>query len=107
MSSSCDIIIERLPDLVSVPLEAVFEIGGQTVVYLKNKKKREIEVGRRNDVAIEILSGLEGGEEICLLNPTLDEQGMPGDKATEPEMNKGRRGQRPPGGRRGGKGKGR
>ena len=108
MSASCDIIIERLPDLVSVPMEAVFEIEGQTIVYLKNKKKREIEVGRRNDVSIEIVSGLEGDEEICLLNPTLDEQGMPGDKATEPELNKGRAGQKPPSGQRGGgKGRGR
>ncbi|MDH3891394.1 MAG: efflux RND transporter periplasmic adaptor subunit [candidate division Zixibacteria bacterium] len=107
MSSSCDIIIERLPDLVSVPLEAVFENEGQTVVYLRNKKKREIEVGRRNDVAIEVVSGLEGGEDICLLNPTLDEQGMPGDKATEPELNKGRMANGSRGGRKGGKGKGR
>ena len=107
MSASCDIIIDRLPDVVSVPLEAVFEDQGQTVVYLANKKKREIEVGRRNDVAIEVTSGLDGDEEICVLNPTLDEQGLPGDKATEPELNKGRTGKPPSGsgGRRGRKGK--
>ncbi len=90
MSASCDIIIERLDSVVSVPLEAVFEKEGQTVVYLGNKKRREIEVGRRNDMFIEIVSGLEGDEEVCLLDPTLDEMGLPGDKATEPELNKGR-----------------
>ncbi|MCK4461085.1 MAG: efflux RND transporter periplasmic adaptor subunit [candidate division Zixibacteria bacterium] len=105
MSASCDVIIERIPDVVSVPLEAVFEEEGQTVVYLGNKKKREVEVGRRNDVAIEILSGLEGGHEVCLLNPTLDKQGLPGDKATEPELNKGRTSKPPGGGRRGKKGR--
>jgi len=99
MSASSDIIIERLPDIVSVPLEAVFENEGRTVVYLKNKKKQEVEVGRRNDVAIEVTSGLQGGEEICLLDPTLDEQGLPGDKATEPELNKGRTPNPPPSGR--------
>jgi RND family efflux transporter MFP subunit len=107
MSASCEIIVERLFDLVSVPMEGVFEQEGQTVVYLKNKKKREVEVGRRNDVSIEVVSGLEGDEEICLLNPTLDEQGLPGDKAIEPELNKGRADQKPPSGQRGGGGGGR
>ena len=90
MSASCDIIIDRMNDVVSVPLEAVFERDGGTVVYLANKKKREVTVGRRNDMQIQILDGLRGGEEVCLVDPTLDEQGLPGEKATEPEMNKGR-----------------
>ncbi len=90
MSASCKVIIGNIPDIVSVPLEAVFEKDGETVVYLENKKKRVVEVGRRNDMSIEIMSGLEGGEKICLLDPTLDEQGLPGDRATEPELNKGR-----------------
>ena len=91
MSASCVIIINRIPDVVSVPLEAVFEKEGRTVVYLDNKKKREVSVGRRNDMFIEIVNGLEGGEEICLIDPTLEEPGLPGEKATEPEINKGRR----------------
>lgn len=90
MSASCKIIIGNIPDIVSVPLEAVFEKEGETVVYLENKKKRVVEVGRRNDMSIQIMSGLEGGEKVCLLDPTLDEQGLPGDRATEPELNKGR-----------------
>jgi len=81
-----------------VPLEAVFEKSGTTVVYLENKDEREIEVGRRNDMEIEVLSGLEGGERICLVDPTLEEPGLPGDRATEPELNKGR--QAPPRGSR-------
>ncbi len=49
---------------------------------------------------IEIIDGLEGSEEICLLDPTLDEQGLPGDKASEPEINKDKsKSQRPKGGR--------
>lgn len=99
MSASARIVIDRLPDVVAVPLEAVFEKEGQTVVYLENKKQRKVEVGRRNDMSIEIVSGLEGGETICLIDPTLDEPQLPGEKATEPEINKGRqvRPQRPQG----------
>ncbi len=90
MSASCGVIIDRLPDVVSVPLEAVFEKEGRTVVYLKNEEEREVTVGRRNDMAIEIVSGLEGDETVCLVDPTLEEPQLPGEKATEPEINKGR-----------------
>ncbi len=91
MSASCAVIIDRIPDVVSVPLEAVFEKEGQAVVFFENKKKREVTVGRRNDMAVEIVDGLEGGEEVCLIDPTLEEPGLPGDKATEPEINVGKR----------------
>jgi len=94
MSASCQVIIDRIPDVISVPLEAVFEKDGQPVVYLDNKKEVPVEVGRRNNMNIEILNGLEGNERVCLVDPTLDEQGLPGERATEPEMNKGR--QTPP-----------
>jgi len=109
MSAACRIVIDRMPDVIKVPLEAVFEKEGRTVVYLDNKHEVEVRVGRRNDMEIQITSGLEGGEKICLIDPTLEEPTLPGDRATEPEMNRGRRapptpseGQaRPAGGRRG------
>jgi len=100
MSASARIVIDRVPNTISIPLEAVFEKEGQTVVYLENKKQKKVEVGRRNDMSIEILSGLEGSETICLVDPTLDEPQLPGEKATEPEINKGRQ-QRPQGQRTG------
>lgn len=91
MSASAKIIINRRQNVISVPLEAVFEKNGETVVYLKNKKKKTVKVGQKNSMSIEILEGLKGNEEICLLDPTLDEQGLPGDKASEPEINKDKR----------------
>jgi len=90
MSASGRVICDRLPDVVSVPLEAVFEKDSKTVVYVDGKHKREVTVGRRNDMEIEILDGLSGGEKVCLVDPTLDSQELPGDRATEPELNKGR-----------------
>ncbi|MEW5794976.1 MAG: efflux RND transporter periplasmic adaptor subunit [Candidatus Zixiibacteriota bacterium] len=104
MSAACRIVIDQTPDLVKVPLEAVFEKEGRTVVYLDNKREAEVKVGRRNDMEIEITEGLKGGEKICLVDPTLEEPTLPGEKATEPELNKGRRmpqgegAQRPQGG---------
>ena len=90
MSASSRIIVERLQNVVSVPLDAVFEKDGQTVVFLEDGKRTDVTVGQRNDRHIEVIEGLSGDEEICLVDPTLEEQGLPGDKATEPELNKGR-----------------
>ncbi len=103
MSASVEIVVNEIPDVVHVPLEAVFEKDGRAVVYLKNKDQREVTVGRKNDMQIEIVEGLEGGEDICLVDPTLDEQGLPGEEATEPELNRDNTSQQPPssGGRRG------
>lgn len=94
MSASCDIIIARLENVISIPLEAVFEKKGKPVVFLENKKMRPVKLGRKNDMSIEILEGLNVNDEICLIDPTLDEQGLPGDRATEPEMNKRKTGKR-------------
>ncbi|MBD3401708.1 efflux RND transporter periplasmic adaptor subunit [candidate division GN15 bacterium] len=90
MSAASEIVIDRLQDVVSVPLESVFERDGETVVYLEGGDRREVTVGRRNDMKIEIVDGLEGGEKICLVDPNLDAEGLPGDRATEPELNEGR-----------------
>lgn len=87
MSAACRIVVDRIPDVVSVPLEAVFERDDTTVVYLKGGKKREVQVGQRNDMYIQVIDGLKGTEEVCLVDPTLNEQGLPGDRATEPELN--------------------
>lgn len=103
MSATGQIIMENVGEVLSVPLEAVFDRGGQTFVYLANKKQADVQVGRRNDTDVEILSGLEAGQKICLVDPTIEEQSLPGDKATEPEMNAGRNGgNRPAGGGNGG-----
>lgn len=90
MSASSRIIVDRIPEVVSVPLESVFERDGRPVVFLSGGGRREVEVGRRNDMEIEIKDGLTGGEKVCLVDPTLDSPTLPGDKATEPELNRGR-----------------
>ncbi len=90
MSASSRIVVDRIPDIVSVPLEAVFDVEGKPCVYLANRKMHEVSVGRRNDMEIEVLSGLAGDETVCLVDPKLARRGLPGEKATEPELNRGR-----------------
>jgi RND family efflux transporter MFP subunit len=88
MSASCKVIREKLDNIVYVPLEAVFEKDGSTIVYLENKKQQKVELGRKSDMEIEVVSGLTGNETICLVDPEAGAN-LPGDRATEPEMNKG------------------
>ncbi len=90
MSASAEIVIDKIPDVVYAPIESVFEKEGEVVVFLGDKNRRPVDVGRRNDMFIEITEGLEGGERVCLTDPTLNEQGLPGERATEPELNRGR-----------------
>ena len=89
MSASARILIDRVDPVVVAPLEAIFEKDGVPTVYLADQSPRVVRVGRRTDREIEILSGLTGGERICLLDPTVDRRGAP--SVLEPELNRGRR----------------
>jgi RND family efflux transporter MFP subunit len=72
MSAEIDILVRSLEDVVYVPIQAVTYYDDKRVVYVSNRgraERREIEVGTFSDSYIEILSGLEAGEEVLLLPP--------------------------------------
>jgi RND family efflux transporter MFP subunit len=75
MSAKLDIIVDRVPNAIWVPIEAVFDREGKTVVYVgaRNPRPVEVEVGERSDTDVIIKSGLQGGETICLNDPTQPE----------------------------------
>lgn len=72
MSAKVDIIINEFEDVLSVPIEAVFERDDTTIVYSKNGDKIPVTLGERNDMSVIIAEGLDEGEEISLLDPTRD-----------------------------------
>jgi len=69
MSAKVDIIIDEYDNVLSVPLEAVFERDDTTVVYAKSGKKIPVALGKRNDYSVIITSGLEEGNELRLVDP--------------------------------------
>lgn len=72
MSSEIEILIERLKDVVYVPVQAVTYFDDKRVVYVANggrPERREIEVGTFSESFIEVVSGLREGEEVLLLPP--------------------------------------
>jgi RND family efflux transporter MFP subunit len=85
MTCQVDIISQRIPDVVSVPIEAVFEREGKTVVYVvgsRSAKQREVELGKRSTTHIIVTEGLDQGERIALRDPFA---GPEAEEATTPQ----------------------
>lgn len=75
MNATCEFLIEEKQNVLTVPSEAVRDVGDQTEVTVikdtkkplweeSNQEKRKIEVGLRGDERTEILKGLKPGETV-------------------------------------------
>jgi multidrug resistance efflux pump len=72
MSAGGDIVIERLKDVVLVPVRATFDRGGKVIVYVKkgrNFEAREIVIGYKGEAQVEVKKGLQPGEVVALEEP--------------------------------------
>jgi RND family efflux transporter MFP subunit len=72
MSASAEVIIERDPKALLIPIRASFTYQGKPAVWVQkgqNFRIRPITVGKRNDEDIVVLSGLKEGELVTLENP--------------------------------------
>ena len=74
-----EIIIEKVPNAINVPNQAVFERNGQIVVYVKNPagkfEERTIKPLKRSESVMIVASGLKVGETVALSDPNA----KPGD----------------------------
>ena len=71
MSAKVEISVDHLHDVIIVPVQVVANRGGRKVCYIENggtPEEREVQTGAFNDVFVQIVSGLEVGENV-LLNP--------------------------------------
>lgn len=69
MTAKVEIIVDRLADVVFVPMQAVAPQGGKQVCYVARSGEPEarlVETGQFNDEFIEIRSGLKAGEKVLL-----------------------------------------
>ena len=72
MSAEVEILVDKLEDVIYVPLQAVTYWDDKRVVYVDNfgnPERREVEVGAFSDSFIELTSGLRAGEKVLLLPP--------------------------------------
>lgn len=74
MSASCTIILEEAKDCIAVPIAAIQTSGdSKYVVVVKENEETEnvtVETGISNDNYVQIISGLNGNEEIQMIQTT-------------------------------------
>lgn len=71
MTAVVEIHIARLEDVISVPVQAIVQVGTENWCYVESGRsieKRRLKLGRTNDKFVEIRDGLEEGDRI-VLNP--------------------------------------
>jgi multidrug resistance efflux pump len=72
MSSTAEIIIERDPNQLLIPVRSSFDKDGKPAVYVQSGKQfviRHVEIGKRNDEDLIITGGLKEGELVTLESP--------------------------------------
>jgi multidrug efflux pump subunit AcrA (membrane-fusion protein) len=72
MSASAEVIIEREPNKLLIPIRASFDKDGKPAAYLQSGKSFKlvpIEVGQRNDDDIVVVGGLKEGDIVTLESP--------------------------------------
>ena len=94
-----EIQVEKLNDVIHVPAQAVFQKGGQYLVYVQAKGKfepRPVKLVKQSESMMVIASGVEPGEIVAMADPTADKTKKNGEK-------KSAQGGNPMGGMPGGK----
>jgi hypothetical protein len=85
MSAKVEILVEQLDDVLMVPVQVVANRGGRKVCYIatdRGPEQRQVQTGAFNDSFVEIVSGLEVGENVLLSPPRVVEP-TPGSKSQE------------------------
>lgn len=77
LTVSCKIIVSEVPDVIYIPLEALFNEQNISYVYLKSGsgfKRRDIKTGAVNSDYAIVTEGLEENDMIALSNPFLKKE---------------------------------
>jgi multidrug efflux pump subunit AcrA (membrane-fusion protein) len=80
MSCKVQMLVEQLEDAIIVPIQVVSNRAGRKVCYVmtsQSYQERIVRTGLFNDTFVEIIEGLEAGEEVMLNPPLFSELGSP------------------------------
>lgn len=73
LTVSCRIIVDEIPDVKYIPLEALHVVGDKNYVYKQSVggyDRVEVQVGHTNSDYVVIESGLDRGDKVALIDPT-------------------------------------
>jgi HlyD family secretion protein len=76
ISGQVTVIVDRVPNAITIPAQAMFQKSGQNVAYVwrgTQFEERAIEVGRRSGDKIMVAKGVTAGEQVALRDPTAKE----------------------------------
>ncbi len=85
MSAKAEIMVEQLDDVLIVPVQVVANRVGRKVCYIatdRGPEERQVQTGAFNDTFVEIVSGVEVGENVLLIPPRVVES-KPDSKSEE------------------------
>lgn len=71
MTAVAEIHVDRLENVLTVPVQAIVQVGKETACYVEDKglpQRRPIKLGRTNDKLVQILDGVNSGQRV-VLNP--------------------------------------
>ena len=72
MTVRSEVLIDRVPDVISVPLEGIFNDEGDRYVLIRGLRgwnRQDVVLGKSNDTHAIIESGLSVGDEVALIDP--------------------------------------
>jgi len=76
MTAQLTVVVDQVPDALSIPSEASFQKSGQTVAYVWEGSKFQehaIDIGRRSRNRILVAKGLRAGDRVALKDPSVKE----------------------------------
>ena len=88
MTTRVEILAETVPNVLLVPLEAVFNEGGDPVCYVRKgptSERRPVQPGKSNDHFVEIISGLTEAEQVDLTPQRAPGAGQNSDRQNGPK----------------------
>jgi HlyD family secretion protein len=74
MTAQVTVIVDRVPNAISIPLQASFVKSGRTVAYVWNGSKfeeRPIQIDRRSRDSALVASGLKPGDTVAMKDPEV------------------------------------
>jgi hypothetical protein len=74
-----EIQVEKIPDALHVPAQAVFQKNGKPTVFVQDKDKRfvprEVQLVKQSESMMVLASGVQAGEIVALSDPTAQKTG--------------------------------
>ena len=78
-----EIQVEKLPDVIHLPAQAVFQKNGQYLVYVQKNGKfepRPVKLVKQSESMMVIESGVTAGEIVAMADPSPDKKNKAGEK---------------------------